>query len=72
MGGDWCEGLRLGEGRIAFVVGDVTGHGVTASADMPLVRGMITALLIDSLLDALLGDRPPTDDIAVLVVNHLR
>ncbi len=45
VGGDWYEGLRLGEDRIAFVVGDVTGHGVTAAADMALVRGMITALL---------------------------
>jgi serine phosphatase RsbU (regulator of sigma subunit) len=45
VGGDWYEGLRLGEDRIAFVVGDITGHGVTAAADMALVRGMITALL---------------------------
>ena len=45
VGGDWYEGLRLGEDRIAFVVGDVTGHGVTAAADMALIRGMITALL---------------------------
>jgi serine phosphatase RsbU (regulator of sigma subunit) len=29
----------------AFVVGDVTGHGVAAAADMALIRGMITALL---------------------------
>ena len=27
------------------VVGDVTGHGVAAAADMALVRGMVTALL---------------------------
>jgi serine phosphatase RsbU (regulator of sigma subunit) len=45
VGGDWYEGLRLTESRIAFVVGDVTGHGVTAAADMALIRGMITALL---------------------------
>jgi serine phosphatase RsbU (regulator of sigma subunit) len=45
VGGDWYEGLLLGEGRIAFVVGDVVGHGITAAADMALVRGMISALL---------------------------
>ena len=30
---------------MAVVVGDVTGHGVAAAADMALIRGMITALL---------------------------
>jgi serine phosphatase RsbU (regulator of sigma subunit) len=45
VGGDWYEGLLLDEGQIALVVGDVTGHGVAAAADMALVRGMITALL---------------------------
>jgi serine phosphatase RsbU (regulator of sigma subunit) len=45
VGGDWYEGLRVDEDHIAFVVGDVVGHGLTAAADMALVRGMITALL---------------------------
>jgi hypothetical protein len=45
IGGDWYEGLALPDGRVAFVVGDVTGHGLTAAADMSLVRGMIGALL---------------------------
>jgi len=45
VGGDWYESLRLDEDRVAFVVGDVAGHGVTAAADMALARGMITALL---------------------------
>ena len=145
VGGDWYEGLRLGEDRIAFVVGDVTGHGVTAAghprplvldpdgqvraldtANAPLLgldeafttnktltsdiapfpygsqvivftdglverhdRSFATGMeqmathlaalpahlspeeLIDSLLDTLLGDRTPADDIAVLVVEHL-
>ena len=45
VGGDWYEGLLLDAERMAFVVGDVTGHGVAAAADMALIRGMITALL---------------------------
>ena len=45
VGGDWYEGLLLDGERIALVVGDVTGHGVAAAADMALIRGMVTALL---------------------------
>jgi serine phosphatase RsbU (regulator of sigma subunit) len=45
VGGDWYDGIRLGESKLAVVVGDVTGHGLTAAADMALIRGMITALL---------------------------
>ena len=45
VGGDWYEGLLLDDHRLALVVGDVAGHGLTAAADMALLRGMITALL---------------------------
>ena len=45
VGGDWYEGLLLDSDRIALVVGDVTGHGVAAAADMALIRGMVTALV---------------------------
>ncbi len=45
VGGDWYEGLLLDGGRIALVVGDVTGHGLAAAADMSLIRGMVTTLL---------------------------
>lgn len=45
VGGDWYEGLLLGDGRMALVVGDVVGHGLTAAADMALIRGMMSALL---------------------------
>jgi serine phosphatase RsbU (regulator of sigma subunit) len=30
---------------VALVVGDITGHGIGAAADMALVRGMVSALL---------------------------
>jgi hypothetical protein len=45
VGGDWYEGIVLDGQRLALVVGDVTGHGPAAFADMALLRGMITALL---------------------------
>jgi serine phosphatase RsbU (regulator of sigma subunit) len=45
VGGDWYEGLLLDHEKMALVVGDVTGHGVAAAADMALIRGMVTALL---------------------------
>ena len=45
VGGDWYEGLLLGQGKIALIVGDVVGHGITAAADMSLIRGMMSALL---------------------------
>ncbi|HSO96697.1 MAG TPA: PP2C family protein-serine/threonine phosphatase [Acidimicrobiia bacterium] len=45
VGGDWYEGLLVGESKMAVLVGDVTGHGVAAAADVALVRGMVSALL---------------------------
>ena len=45
VGGDWYEGILLGDQRLALVVGDIAGHGLAAAADMALLRGMITALL---------------------------
>ena len=30
---------------MAVVVGDISGHGVAAAADMALIRGMLSALL---------------------------
>ena len=53
VGGDWYEGFLLGEGKIALIVGDVVGHGITAAADMALIRGMMSALL-----HAQIGDFP--------------
>lgn len=48
VGGDWYEGVVLdGGSRLAVVVGDVVGHGLSAAADMALIRGMITALLLE-------------------------
>ena len=45
VGGDWYEGLLIGDAQHAVVVGDVIGHGIAAAADMALIRGMLSALL---------------------------
>jgi serine phosphatase RsbU (regulator of sigma subunit)/anti-sigma regulatory factor (Ser/Thr protein kinase)/anti-anti-sigma regulatory factor len=46
-GGDWFDALSLGDGRMAFVLGDVAGHGVAASA----VMGQLRAVVHDRMLD---------------------
>jgi serine phosphatase RsbU (regulator of sigma subunit) len=80
VGGDWYEGLVLdGGARLAVVVGDVVGHGLSAAADMALVRGLITALLLEGVAVAdvfervmkVLGRRGETimASAAVVVIN---
>ena len=82
VGGDWYEGLLLGTTRMALVVGDITGHGIAAAADMALVRGMVSALLhsgvatsdVFSELSAVLGQRSglllATAALAIVDIEH--
>ena len=37
-GGDWFDAVVLADGRVGLVVGDVVGHGVSASATMGQLR----------------------------------
>ncbi len=46
-GGDWFDAIAQRDGRIALIVGDVVGHGVTASG----VMGQLRAVLQDRLED---------------------
>jgi serine phosphatase RsbU (regulator of sigma subunit)/anti-sigma regulatory factor (Ser/Thr protein kinase) len=43
VGGDWYDVFPLERGRIALVVGDVMGHGVTAATHMAQVRTTLRA-----------------------------
>ncbi|MEU6705685.1 SpoIIE family protein phosphatase [Streptomyces wuyuanensis] len=44
VGGDWFDVIGLPHGRVAMVVGDVTGHGVKAAATMGLLRTAVRTL----------------------------
>jgi serine phosphatase RsbU (regulator of sigma subunit) len=45
MGGDWYEGIALGDQCYALIVGDVAGHGITAVGEMAQLRAVIGALV---------------------------
>ena len=44
VGGDIYDFLPLPDGRLAAVLGDVTGHGIAATADMALARFVFRSL----------------------------
>ena len=44
VGGDVYDFLQLADGRLAVVVGDVTGHGVEATADMAMAKFVFRSL----------------------------
>ena len=54
-GGDWFDAIVLADGIVALVVGDVVGHGVTASAAMGQLRAVLNDRLVSNpdLADAL-------------------
>ncbi|SFB90093.1 SpoIIE family protein phosphatase [Streptomyces aidingensis] len=43
-GGDWFDVIPLGDGRVAFVIGDVIGHGLQAAATMGRLRTAVRTL----------------------------
>ncbi|MDQ0933217.1 SpoIIE family protein phosphatase [Streptomyces turgidiscabies] len=61
-GGDWFDVTRLAGGRVALVIGDVTGHGLRAAATMGLLRTAVRTLSVLDLPPAQLLQH--IDDIA--------
>ena len=45
MGGDWYDTITLEGGRVCLVVGDVSGHGVEAVAEMTQLRTVVHTLV---------------------------
>jgi serine phosphatase RsbU (regulator of sigma subunit) len=44
VGGDLYDYLRIGDDRLAIVLGDVTGHGIDAAADMAMAKFVFRSL----------------------------
>lgn len=44
VGGDWYDVILLPDARVALVVGDVVGHGITAAAAMGRLRTVVHTL----------------------------
>ncbi|WP_037603473.1 SpoIIE family protein phosphatase [Streptacidiphilus rugosus] len=73
VGGDWFDVIPLSSTRVALVVGDVTGHGLQASATMARIRTAVRTLAdldlepdellvhLDDLVSQLLAETAFTD-----------
>ncbi len=48
IGGDWYDVVDLGDGRLALIVGDCVGHGLTAATVMGQLRSACRALLLEN------------------------
>jgi len=46
IGGDWWDVLRLPDGRVGLIVGDVSGHGVHVAPSMAKLRHSIDGVLV--------------------------
>lgn len=44
VGGDFCDMFRIGDNRSAFVLGDVSGKGISAALLMALIHGAIQSM----------------------------
>ncbi|MDF1604537.1 SpoIIE family protein phosphatase [Nocardioides sp. YIM 152315] len=57
LGGDWWDVFDLDDGSVAFVVGDVAGHGVSAASAMTQLRTALRAYLVEGHSPAAALDR---------------
>jgi serine phosphatase RsbU (regulator of sigma subunit) len=81
VGGDWYDVMPLGDGRVACVVGDISGHGLLAAGRMSQMRNALRAYLFQAgtpagalaLLDefvAATGDPESMCTVAVAVIGR--
>ena len=57
VGGDFYDVLALADGSVAFAVGDVVGHDLTAAATMGQIRSVYRAMVADGASPAGVVDR---------------
>ncbi|WP_375474938.1 SpoIIE family protein phosphatase [uncultured Jatrophihabitans sp.] len=48
IGGDWYDAFQLRDGRLAVVLGDVAGHGISAAGTMAQLRNALRSYLLDA------------------------
>jgi anti-sigma regulatory factor (Ser/Thr protein kinase) len=60
VGGDWYDAFRLPDGRIAFSIGDVAGHGLRAAIVMGEVRQAFRAAALNPKSPSMVLDRANT------------
>jgi anti-sigma regulatory factor (Ser/Thr protein kinase) len=60
VGGDWYDAFRLPDGRIAFSIGDVAGHGLRAAIVMGEVRQAFRAAALNPVSPSLVLERANT------------
>ncbi|MEU7256905.1 SpoIIE family protein phosphatase [Streptomyces rimosus] len=46
IGGDWYDALQLPDGKTLLSVGDLTGHGATATSGMAMVLGALRGMAV--------------------------
>ena len=57
VGGDWYDAFELKNGNIGISIGDVSGHGIEAAAQMSCIRNAIRmALVMETDLNKVLAD----------------
>src|SRR4051812_34588291 len=68
VGGDVYDFMELGDGRLAVALGDVTGHGIEAAADMAMAKVVFRSLarehpgpagFLESANDVVVGEIAP-------------
>jgi PAS domain S-box-containing protein len=57
VGGDFYDVVQLPDGQVAFAVGDVVGHDITAAATMGQLHSVYRALLVDRPAPSAMIDR---------------
>jgi PAS domain S-box-containing protein len=48
VGGDWYDAFPLADGRIALVIGDVSGHNIASASTMGQIRSLLRAYAIEN------------------------